>query len=313
MLMATEIYVDLQSHWYKGYIYPDRTSVILQERACFGLAALVMQCEHDNRFCVLGQPRTDHFLTSVPVGNTKTFESVFGNDWTAEGYGLYLNILSTQAISQWLSPNIGGSGVLPDILGISMQYGVGFLTQAKLRLELHHEAARRPLSLLPPSIPPMDLASQYDGPFELDSADISWPWLRDGLAGTPIARLSYASGDRWAGYYTSVDMELRDPPMFFKFRLVPTPAVNGEARRVYFLGEGADSGGSFLLEGSADTHTGVVSAKKTYVGAHWWDWNGLITPFGMVGVWSLESGAYNRWWWIWPEEWSERSPASLAG
>ena len=205
-------------------------------------------------------------------------------------------------------PHIGGFRPLPDTVGISMQYSVCFLVQIRIRLRLHYEAARRLLSLLPPSIPPMDLASQYDEPYELGSDLILWPWLRGGLAGTPITRLSSASGDRWAGYYTSTVFELREP-MFFKFDLAPAPTVDGDAHRVYFHGEGADSVGSFSLEGSADLQTGLVIARKSYVGIHWWSWNGLITPFGMVGVWGIESGAYG-WWWIWPEEWSERSPAS---
>ena len=311
--MTTEIYVDLQTHWQKGYKYPGRSSVVLQERACFGLTALVMQCEHGQPvLCTSRTTQTDQLLISVTVGNAKTFEPVFGYDLTADVHRLYLK-LSIEAKTQFRCPNTGGSGALPDTVGISMQYSVSFLVQTKLRLMLRHEATRRLLPLLPPSIPPMDLASQYDGPFELGSADsISWPWLRDGLAGTPIARLSSSgSGDRWAGYYTSVTMELHDPPMFFKFNLVPTPAVNGDAHKVYFHGEGADSVGSFVLEGSVDTPTGVVTARKSYVDAHWWSWNGLMTPFGMVGVWGIELGSYG-WWWIWPEEWSKRSPASLA-
>ena len=204
-------------------------------------------------------------------------------------------------------PNIGGSRTLPHNIGISMQYSVSFLVQMRIRLRLHYEAARRFLTLLPPSIPPMDLASQFDGPYELGSDDISWPWLRDGLAGTPIARLSSSgSGVRWAGYYTSSTMELRDSPMFFKLNLVPPPAVNGDTHKVYFHGEGADSVGPFFLEGSADLQTGVVIARKIYVATRWWSWYGLITPFGMVGVWGIEVRAYG-WWWIWPEEWSERS------
>ena len=201
-----------------------------------------------------------------------------------------------------------------DFVGTSMQYSTSFLVQLEICLRLHFRAAGSPLlSLLPPSIPPMNPASQDDEPFELVSDDISWPWLRNGLAGTPIARLSSSSGDRWAGYYTYSNIlgEPRDPPMIFKFDLVPPPAINGAAHKVYFLGEGADSAGSFLLEGSADTHTGAVVARKSYVGAHWWSWLGVVTPFGMVGVWGIDAETYG-WWWIWPQEWSERSPASQA-
>ena len=215
--------------------------------------------------------------------------------------------LKPDAMTLFRYPKIGGSGTLPQSVGVSMQYGVSFLIQIRIRLRLHFEAARRFPSLFPPSIPPMDLATQFE-PYELGSDDISWPWLQDGLAGTPIARLSFTSGDRWAGYYTSSSMNLLDPPMFFEFNLVPPPEEDGDSNKMYFCGEGADSVGSFLLEGSADTHTGMVTARKTYVGANWWRWNGFITPFGMVGVWGTGVRAYG-WWWIWPQEWSERSSA----
>jgi hypothetical protein len=84
-------------------------------------------------------------------------------------------------------------------------------------------------------------ASQYDeSPYELASDTILWPWLRDSLAGTPIARLSSASGDKWAGYY-DYNLEgprLRDPRMFFKLGLVPAPTVvydSEAAHKVYFV------------------------------------------------------------------------------
>jgi len=167
---------------------------------------------------------------------------------------------------------------------------------------------------LPPSLPPMDLASQYDEPEELGSATSLWPWLRDGLAGTPLAGLSYTSGHRWAGYYyysiAGIVDGMDDPPMFFKLYLVPPPSY-AAANKVYFRGEGADGVGSFILEGSSDMEAGVVIARKTYVGGHWWEWLGVITPFGMVGVWGAGSQTHG-WWWIWPQEWSERSPAPAA-
>jgi hypothetical protein len=203
-----------------------------------------------------------------------------------------------------------------DIVDTSMWYSACFLVQIKIRLKLHFQATRTLLSLLPPSIPRMDLASQYDEPYELASDAILWPWVRDGLAGTPIARLSSASSDSWAGYYYYLPGGPSDPepPMFFKFGLVPPPTTINDleaAHRVYFCGEGADSVGSFFLEGSADTHTGTVAARKSYVGAHWWHWRGVITPFGMVGVWGTDTDPYG-WWWIWPQEWSEGTTTSQA-
>ena len=251
-------------------------------------------------------------MTYVTVGDTKTIESFFGDRWTGGSPDFVADLFSTleyHATALFRIVSFERHGALTDIVGASIQYSACFLIQMKIHLELQFAAARRPLSLLPPSIPSMNPASQDDELFELGSDDISWPWLRDGLAGTPIARLSSVSGDIWAGYYTNRARELPDRAMFFTFDLVPHPAVNGAAHKIYFLGEGEDSAGSFSLEGSIDTHTGVVTARKTYVGTHWWSWNGLVTPFGMVGVWGTDTQTLG-WWWIWPQEWSERSSAS---
>ncbi|KAH8984377.1 hypothetical protein EDB86DRAFT_2963399 [Lactarius hatsudake] len=254
------------------------------ERACFGLVALVMQC------------------------NADTIESIFGDAWTTKGSPDFVadifSRLRFEAMA--LFPSNGSARAPTDIVDISRRYSAGFLIQLKMRLNLHFHATREPLSLLPPSLPPIDPASQYDEPYELGSPAFVWPWLRDGMAGTPLTGLSSASGQRWVGYYTTEVMDERyEPPMFFKLYLAPPTAG---ANKVYFRGDGADRVGLFTLEGSSDTQTGVVIARKTYVGAHWWDWRGVITPFGMVGVWGTERRNLG-WWWVWPQVWSERSLA----
>ncbi|KAH9063575.1 hypothetical protein EDB87DRAFT_1602392 [Lactarius vividus] len=254
------------------------------ERACFGLVAFIMQC------------------------NADTIELIFGGAWTAVGLPDFIaNIFSRfrfDAMS--LFPSNSSASAPTDIVNISRRYSAGFLIQLKMRLNLHFYARCEPLSLLPPSLPPIDPASQYDEPYEHSSPAFVWPWLRDGLAGTPLTGLSSASGQRWGGYYT--DEGVDEPPMFFKLYSAPPPATDAGANKVYFHGDGADRVGLFTLEGSSDTQTGVVIARKTYVGAHRWDWRGVITPFGMVGVWGTETQNFG-WWWVWPQEWSERSPA----
>ncbi|KAH9046137.1 hypothetical protein EDB84DRAFT_1467852, partial [Lactarius hengduanensis] len=256
------------------------------ERACFGLVAFVIQC------------------------NADTIESIFGDAWTTEGSPDFVaDIFSTFPFDAMaLFPSNGSARAPTDIVDISRRYSAGFLFQLKMRLNLHFRATREPLSLLPPSLPPIDPASQYDEPYELGSPAFVWPWLRDGLAGTPLTGLSSASGQKWVGYYIDEGMDEPGPPMFFKLYLAPPPAADAGANKLYFRGDGADSVGLFTLEGSSDTQTGVVIARKTYVGAHWWDWRGVITPFGMVGVWGTET-QNSGWWWVWPQEWSERSPA----
>ena len=313
-MVVTQSYLPTPTQ--QSHEFPVRLSVGLLERACFGLAAFLMQCKFRQPFrCTSNW--ADQFLTSVTVGNTKTIESIFGGAWTVDGSpdfvaGLFSELRLGAIV---LVYSIRNAKALVEILENSRRYITGFLIQIKIHLRLHFEAARSPLSLLPPSIPPMNPASQYDGPYELGSTATLWPWLRDGLAGTPIAGLSSASDHRWAGYYTFSNMyegmHNSDPPMFFKLHLAPPPTAVEAAYKVYFCGEGADAVGPFTLEGSSDKQTGVVIARKTYVGAHGWDWYGMITPFGMVGVWGIGSDTLG-WWWIWRQEWSERSTAPTA-
>ena len=282
------------------------------ERACFGLVAFLMQCQF---FQLLRCPRTLPLTNSCirSQGTANSIESVFGDPratarckWTSYVTAPFAKL---ELVSRALLSCIGDASAHRDIIGTSTCYAAGFLIQVKMSLELHFSVMDGiKLSLLPPSLPPMDPASLYDEPDEVGSATFLWPWLRDGLAGTPIVGLSSSSGCGWAGYYTAGVNEMHDPPMFFKLYLVPPPSTDAAANKVYFRGEGADGVGSFTLQGETDTETGVVNAVKTYVGAHLWNWHGMITPFGMVGVWGMGRAPYG-WWWIWPREWSERSSA----
>jgi hypothetical protein len=145
----------------------------------------------------------------------------------------------------------------------------------------------------------MDLASQYDVPDKLDSA--TFLWLRDGLAGTPLAGLSSTSGRRWAGFDYGIS-SMNDKPMFLNLYLAPPPSADAAVNKVYFRGEGVDGVGSFALEGACETETGVVIAVKRYNIYLEFEWRGVITPFGMVGVYGT-TGPFG-WWWIWPQEWS---------
>jgi hypothetical protein len=252
-------------------------------------------------------------LTSVTVGTANKIEPIFGDAWTAEGSpdfvaGLFSRLrLSGGTLFSTLSH---GTGSARDIAGT---YSAGFLILVAMRLRLHFglNVARKPLTLLPPLLPPMDItSSQYDEPDEPDSATFLWPWLRGGLVGTPLARLSSTSGRRWAGHFTyGGSSDMSDPPMIINLYFASPPSANAAANKVYFRGEGAEtyapnSAAPFTLEGAADTENGVVIAAKRYSGGTRWEWHGVITPFGMVGVWGTGTQA-SGWWWIWPQEWSE--------
>jgi hypothetical protein len=132
------------------------------------------------------------------------------------------------------------------------------------------------------------------------------PWLNNGLAGTPLADLPLTNGSAWAGYCTHFNRIGCEPPMYLELRAMPPPPPGpdddtNQIRMRYFHGEGQDGVGPFTVSGSCDTDNGVVRATKVYE-THGWHWRGMVTPFGMVGVWG--SGQDFGWWWIWPREWS---------
>ena len=77
---------------------------------------------------------------------------------------------------------------------------------------------------------------------------------------------------------------------------------------MHFHGEGNDGVGPFILRGACNTNTGVMTATKTYM-THEWKWCGMVTPFGMAGVWRFE--ANTGWWWIWQRERSNHPATSV--
>ena len=129
------------------------------------------------------------------------------------------------------------------------------------------------------------------------------PWLRDGLAGTPLAGLSPITSSAWVGYYTYNHVQgQRDPPMYIELRsrpLLSNPDTNNHP--FGFLGKGHDGVGPFNISGWCNERTGEVNAIKAYETVQW-KWCGVLTPFGMVGIWAPERCSGR--WWIWPREWS---------
>ena len=229
---------------------------------------------------------------------------------------------------------------------ISESYFGAFLFQAVFYVTLHLDAARPGTSerppLLAPLLPHFDPRSSpsysyysYFGvhvPIELGTptitkhrrrspattpsstpvpsprffSDETRPWLHNGLAGTPLADLSLTNGIAWAGYYTYLNRERCDPPMYLDLRAMPPPSPVSDddtfhGRIQYFHGEGHDDVGPFTVRGECDFDSGMVQAHKVYQ-THQWYWNGIVTHFGMVGVWGV--GLDGGWWWIWPREWS---------
>ncbi|KAI0281732.1 hypothetical protein BC826DRAFT_974525 [Russula brevipes] len=109
---------------------------------------------------------------------------------------------------------------------------------------------RAPQTLPPPSLPYIDPRSCYDEPFDLGTTSPMRPWLRNGLAGTPLAGLSSPEiGRPWAGYYIR-GFTRHGPPMFLELRSA-RPPEDPVPDCLYFRGEGHDVMGTFPLEGTA--------------------------------------------------------------
>ena len=216
---------------------------------------------------------------------------------------------------------------------VSERYFTVFFFQTILLAKLHLDAALPSTlqpSLLAPSLPYFDArassfyysscysyyghdASIEPGATAAPSTSIPLrPWLRDGLAGTPFASHLPTTGCAWAGYYTTMGLMGGglDPPMHLQLCSESTPPVQNDdvntdagadPDRVHFYGEGRDGVGMFIITGTCKKSTGVVRAIKAYA-THSWEWRGVLTPFGMAGIWGPDWGG--GWWWIWPREWS---------
>jgi hypothetical protein len=220
-------------------------------------------------------------------------------------------------------------------LRISDRYFSTFLIQAIISITLRLHTS---LPLGPPSLPYVNSAASfsYDEFFEPQLGTThslllpqARPWLRNRLAGTPLAELlspvgsdgDSSDGRRgrrlWAGYYTGEASQQPPTPTFLElcFMFLELYSVQdsidfqnqGRDPVEYFGGEGHDGSGRFMLRGTCNTSTGVVVVTITYTEYEWEsEWQGMVTPFGMAGIWSVESNT-GGWWWIWPREWSNNS------
>lgn len=137
--------------------------------------------------------------------------------------------------------------------------------------------------------------------------------------------------EEWYGYYVYTlentdnlnPLGSRDPAMeniFFKLgggggattdTRSPQPAPKSPcnnnpppARRALEAQGGKDGvTGEFGFFGHVATNTGHVSLRKTYKGAHYWDYDGVMTPVGIVGEWGREGTGYNGYFWLWKRSW----------
>jgi hypothetical protein len=212
---------------------------------------------------------------------------------------------------------------------VSDRYLSTFLIQGTIFMTLGSNGS---LPLYLPSIPYINPAASfsYDELFEPQQATSPSslflppprPWLQNRLAGTPLAEPLLSAGIEgagsvgrrlWAGYYIDDNKAGQDPPMFLELHYIQDPlglppnTGPDPSEAIHFHGEGHDGVGTFTLRGSCDTRTGAVTARKSYA-THRWNWQGMVTPFGMAGTWDDIYLTGGGMWWIWPREWS-KNPA----
>lgn len=123
--------------------------------------------------------------------------------------------------------------------------------------------------------------------------------LSHGIAFTPLDAMSISEESAWTGYYfyVSANSTCHDPPMWITLQKIAPSADEPDV--VKLRGRGSDRAGSFSLDCRCRHSTGLLVMHKAYTG-HLWTYDGVVTPFGLVGRWGNKSG----WWWIWPREWS---------
>jgi hypothetical protein len=270
----------------------------------------------------------------IDLGDTNTVTSIFSDDvvYTDSPFSALESFWATD--KAYFYPADLDPYTLPIVITKARQlrtsecYFSTFLIQATISMTLRSSDISLPLRA--PSLPSIHPAASFshDEPLEPQGATpLSLPsppprpWLRNKLAGTPLAELLLSAdsesdpGDGrrgrrlWAGYYTvGGDGTGLDPPMFLE--LFPSrgptgpPPPNVEldlTECMHFNGEGHDGVGTFTVKGSCNMRTGTVVATKAYT-THMWIWRGTVTPFGMAGTWGV--GSASGWWWIWPQGWS---------
>lgn len=60
---------------------------------------------------------------------------------------------------------------------------------------------------------------------------------------------------------------------------------------------------SFDFVGTVAPATGIVSLRKNYLNAHSWEYEGVMTPLGILGEWGKEDTGFNGYFWLWRRSW----------
>ncbi|KUI65512.1 hypothetical protein VM1G_00329 [Cytospora mali] len=120
--------------------------------------------------------------------------------------------------------------------------------------------------------------------------------------------------EEWYGYYVYTLMNTenlnpigsKDPAMEnIHFKLGRTKSQS--TQRLSLEAKGGMDGVTkeFDFVGTVTLNTGLITLKKNYIGAHYWDYEGVMTPLGIVGEWGKEGTGFNGYFWLWKRSWMD--------
>ena len=279
---------------------------------------------------------TSIFSDPVVYTDSRDLSSAFHWPWETDAYNMYGYRRGLHLDPYTLPYTMNAFERRRLLLLLSERYFFAFLIQAMIFMTMCSDTS---LPLRTPSLPYINPASSfpYNKPSKprRNTSSFSFPtppplpWLLNRPAGTPLAELLLSADsegnagdghcDRrlWAGYYVlrhddvtvATDDPVIDPFMFLELYTIkgpidplPFPILEPDpSERINLQGEGYDGIWRFTLQGYCNMRTGAVTATKAYATQEW-PWRGMVTPFGMAGIWGL--GSKWGWWWIWPREWS---------
>ena len=274
---------------------------------CLALRLMSVQSAADDLTTTIGPP---HRYPEPRVNLVNTLrESLFGNDHDGMERRL-LPLMDPNATSDRIVERKHRSWAL---------IGVGFLFAA---MHGRYYSGRIPkgwggfLQQPAPGSPPLALPiydnaklhSIVDFPLPLspfDDQDLAISHL------TRMCTSDYMESGEWTGIYTYsiVGMQVKcDPPMeHVRFR--KTTAHDSLDWVLCLQATGRDSVGDIELDGTMNPDTGLIQMQKRYTQQLQWQWDCLMTPFGIVGWWGRfdrrdrRAGQMNPdiggWVWLW--------------
>ncbi|KAF1814819.1 hypothetical protein P152DRAFT_233777 [Eremomyces bilateralis CBS 781.70] len=178
--------------------------------------------------------------------------------------------------------------------------------------------------ILPPSIDTIPLAQIYADPENDKSALLSDCFgsfeasYRFAVSHLKTMATKQFMEDDWVGYYsccnaqdTPWDMTFDGPMQGIKFSTSSSPP--NHRHDMTLRSNGYDVVGAFQLFGSLNTNTGYFHLIKRYEAQPVvWNWEGRLTPWGLVGVWGRH--APSQWgglFWLWKSSWSRPAPPGM--